>query len=381
MNSDVMTSASNSSTASFLDMIGVDTHLSYTDGGYASVANVIADLKFIGVTHVRDSLALASHLPSYEAVAKQGITFTLTMKGQTQTTASLATSLSLARQTLADVPGSVTAVEGLNEVNKWAATYNGIGGIDGAVAFQRDLYTAVHSDPGFAGVAVDYFTGAGVGTIGLGPDPSKVAGLADFANQHPYPSKGQAPNASTDPNAVINYETAGQTGPFVYTETGYSSNGGTGGAVNADVQAKYTLDLLFDAKLNGASQVDLYDLLDAYAPNSSQGDDGFGLFDNNNKPKPVATALHNLTSILSAPGSQAGSAAGISFAPTVSGLPATGHTLVLQKSAGTADLVVWAEPQIWDQKTGTELAAALNQVTVDLGGRYTSISVFDPLQG
>ena len=31
----------------FLNTVGVNTHLSYTDGGYANVANVVKDLKYL----------------------------------------------------------------------------------------------------------------------------------------------------------------------------------------------------------------------------------------------------------------------------------------------------------------------------------------------
>lgn len=370
-----------SSTSAFLGMLGVDTHLSYTDGGYAKVANVVADLKYLGISKVRDSIPTPSHLASYEAVAKQGVSFTLTLKGQTQDRSTLASSIAEVRTMLKDVPGSVTAVEGSNEVNNWPVTYNGVGGLQGAVALQKDLYAAVHGDPALQGVAVDYFTGYGAGSLGAGPDPSSVAGLADFDNQHPYPANGQAPQAFINPARALNNETSGHTGAFVYTETGYSSNGGTAGAVSQSVQAKYTLDLLFDAMRYGASQVYLYDLLDAYAPGSRQGDDGFGLFDENNRPKLAATALHNLTTILGGGDAAPATTTANGFAPTITGLPATGQSLVLQKTAQTFDLAIWAEPQIWSKATGTEVAAAHANVNVDLGARYGTVLVYDPLTG
>ena len=361
----------------FIHSIGVDTHLSYTDGGYANVSNVIADLKYLGINNVRDSLVNPSHLATYEQVAAQGFKFTLTVAGQTQTSATLASDLGLAQALMKATPGSVQAIEGANEINNWPITFNGVGGISGALALQSALYTAVHGTPAFNGVAVDYFTGYGAGGVPLGPNPATTAGLADYDTQHPYPTQGRAPGAQIDTASALNNE-PGAHGPAVYTETGYSSNGGLSGAVNSDVQAKYDLDLLFDAFKDGVTQTYLYDLLDAYAPGSKQGDDGYGLFNPNNSAKPVAVALHDLTSILSGNASNANLTTG-SLDPTFSGLPSTGADLILQKSNGAYDIVVWAEPQIWNAAKGVEVGAPTETVTVNLGHLFQNVSIFDPM--
>jgi hypothetical protein len=271
-------------------------------------------------------------------------------------------------------------LEGPNEINNWPVTYNGVTGLQGALNLQQDIYTAVQASPVLKGIAVDYFTGYDAGSIGVGPNPATTAGLANFDNQHPYPNGGEAPYLAVGrAGALVNENPA--TGPAVYTETGYSSNGGTGGAVNADVQAKYTLDLLLDDAKNGVAQTYLYDLLDAYAPGSAQGDDGFGLFDYTNAPKEAATGIHDLTTILADNGANA-----TTFTPTVvnysiTNLPTTGNSLALQKSSGATDIVVWNEPPIWNATNGTEMTAATTNVTVNLGATYQSVEVFDPLIG
>jgi hypothetical protein len=43
--------------ADFLGTLGVDTHIPYTDGGYASIANIEADLNYLGVSSVRDGIS------------------------------------------------------------------------------------------------------------------------------------------------------------------------------------------------------------------------------------------------------------------------------------------------------------------------------------
>ncbi len=365
------------STESFLSTLGADTHIAYTDGGYANIPNVIGDLQYLGITQVRDGITNGQNgsapLSSYIAMAQAGIHFTFII--ETSSTADLQYQLSLINQVEVAVPGSVTAIEGPNEINNEPVTYNGVTGLQGALNLQQDIYAAVQADPLLAGVPVDYFTGYGAYNVGLGPDPITTPGLANDDTQHPYPQFGQAPaywvaraNALTNTNAA--------TAPAVYTETGYSTNG-----VSPDVQAKYTLDLLMDTAQEGIGKTYLYDLLDGYAPGSPQGDDGFGLFDSTGAAKPAANAIHNLTTLLQDSGANAATFQPTPLTYSISGLPSDGNSMVMETSGGTYVIAVWAEPQIWNNSTSTEIAAPTENVTVTLPQSFASIQVFDPLTG
>ncbi|WP_428374993.1 carbohydrate-binding domain-containing protein [Lichenicoccus sp.] len=369
----------------FLNTLGVDTHIPYTDGGYANLANDAADLAYLGITNVRDGISNGANgsapLSSFITLAKQGIKFTFVIAGGgAVTTASLRAQLALIDQVNEAVPGSVVAVEGANEINNFPITFNGVGGEQGALNLQSALYSAVHSDPNLSGVAVDYFTGYGAGSDATGPNPTTTAGLADYDTQHPYPNGGQAPEKWVTPTQALGNESAATGfGPAVFTETGYTTNGGTSGGVNADVQAKYTLDLLLDDAANGISRTYLYQLMDAYKPGSPQGDDGYGLFDPSNAPKEAATAIHDLVSVLADPGAAAASFTPTPLAYSVTGLPATGNSVALEKSNGAYDIAVWNEPRIWNEALGTEITAASTPVTVQLGRTYGTVEIFDPL--
>ncbi len=364
--------------ADFIASIGVNTHIPYTDGGYANIANVEADIAYLGIDYVRDEISNGANgsapFSSYLALAEEGIKFTFCISdGGALTTAGMNATLALIEQLNTDVPGSVEAVEGVNEVNNSSPTFNGVGGLKGAENLQKALYKAVKASPALSGVSVDYFTGYNAGNIGVGPNPATTSGYADYDNQHPYPQDGEAPEAWVAPSQALGNETAPY-GPAVYTETGYSTDD-----VSQDVQAKYTLDLLMDDTANGISQTDLYQLLDAYAQGSPQGDDGYGLFDPTNTPKEAATAIHNLTTILADPGANS-----MTFTPTpidysLTGLPATGNSLLIEKSSGAQDIVVWNEPQIWNANTDTEITVPATTVTVQLGATYQTVNVFDPL--
>ena len=368
------------SAVAFAASLGVNTHLPYTDGGYANLGNVLADLAYLGIHNVRDSISNGQNgsapLQSYLSIAESGARFTfLSACGGSQSDATLAATLGLVEQVETAVPGSVVAVEGPNEINNFPLSFDGVGGMQGAVAFQAALFAAVHGGSGLPGVNVDYFTGYDAGGLPLGPDPATTPGLADADNQHPYPAFGQAPYPWVNPLQALP-NAAPDFGQAVFTETGYSTNGGTGGAVNNAVQARYILDLLFDNAANGVSTTFLYQLLDAYPPGAPQGDDGYGLFDPSNVAKPAAVAIHNLTTILA----DAGEADSGPVPYALTGLPPTGNTMLIAKSSGAYDIVVWNEPAIWNAQTGTEIPAGVVKVGVQLGTRYGTVAVFDPIR-
>ncbi|MDE8345432.1 MAG: hypothetical protein POH28_04545 [Acidocella sp.] len=366
----------------FIAAIGVNTHIPYTDGAYANIGNMLADAHYLGVSNLRDSITDgqngAAPLASYIRLAAAGMHFTI-LSGVSGhlTDATLAAKLKLIDRLAHAAPGSVVAVEGVNEINNFPITFNGVPGLQGAVDMQRALYRAVHADPALPGVSVDYFTGYAAGDYGPGPSPEAVAGLADYDNQHPYPNDAQPPSRWVDPKHVLGNEPRG-IGPAVYTETGYSSDPKLPGGVNQDVQAKYELDLLCDAARYGVSRVYLYELLDAYPPGSPQGYDGYGLFNPNNTPKPVATALHNLTAILAAGAMPAKPGALPPLAFTLPGSPPP-YTLVLRKSANTVDILVWREPEIWDEARHVEIPAPVITETMRFAAPHARIAIFDPL--
>jgi len=368
--------------AALIASFGVDTHIPYTDGGYANLNTIAADLAYLGVWNVRDGISQgiggSAPLSSYIWLANKGVKFTfLTGSGGTWTDATLQGFLGLVDQVNEAVPGSVVAVEGPNEINNFPMTFDGVGGLQGAVNCQAALYAAAHADPNLPGVIVDYFTGYGAYGFANGPNPATTPGLADVDTQHPYPRFGQPPANWVQPQTVLLNETA-PLGPAVYTETGYTSIGGKNGGVNATVQGRYVLDLLMDNAAAGVGSTDIYDLMDAYAPGSRQGDDGYGLFDYHNAPKPAAVALHNLTQILADPGANATSFTPVPLNLSISGLPASGNALVAEKSNGVYEIILWQENAIWNGSTGKQLPITTYTVSVNWGVKFAQVNVYAP---
>ena len=358
-----MATTSTMTAAEFLSTLGVNTHTSTGAANYGNIPEVISDLQYLGISNVRDGDN--GSLANLITMAQAGIKFDFLMAGGGAiTTSHLQQEFTVINQVSQAVPGSVAAVEGANEINNFPITYNGVGGLQGAVNMQEALYSMAHSNSSLPGISVYYFTGYNAGSDGVGPNPAATSGLADYDTQHPYPQNGEPPANWVSPAQALGNESSPY-GPAVYTETGYSNSGTFGDNIGLQGQAAYTLDLLMDDAKNGIARTYLYELME-------EGD-GFGLFTTSNAPTPAATAIHNLTSILADSGTVPSGTTAASF--SISNLPSDGNDMALIKSTGATDIIVWAEPQITASSSGPT-----ETVTVALGTTYASVQVYDPTQ-
>lgn len=298
--------------------------------------------------------------------------------------------------------GALLAFEGPNEPNNWAVTYQGqVGGKDHtwmAVAkLQRDLYRAVKSDPVLKQYPVWSISEGGAETenVGLqfltipeGAGTSMPAGTryADYANVHNYIYH---PNASglednktwkaADPTSACKVDGlyveygltwarhyGGYSGselltlPRVTTETGTT----IGGAITERIHALNLLTMYLDQFKRGWSYTAVYLLRDRV---DEGGNQKFGFFNPDYTPRKAAVYLHNLTailedrSVLAKPGR---------LDYSIPAQPETVHDLLLQKSNGTCELVIWSE-----------LVSGSTEITVHFGRAQATVRVFDPTTG
>jgi hypothetical protein len=359
-----MTMTSALSASSFIASIGVNASIDYTDGKYANIKAVLADLGYIGVSLIRT----AAYWPgmqgqgAYDLAASKGVRFDMLLYTSNALPGAVTYMAAFAKAH----PGALVAIEGPNEINNFAASYMGLSGAAAAVAYQNALYADVAANAVLHGTAVYSYT--------MNAGATSTTGY-DFAAIHPYAQNGAAPLRYL--NANLATVPAGK--PFVVTETGYATLPGAAGGVDPSVQAIYDLDAVFDAKAAGAATVFLYELLDAYPdPSATLAGNHFGLFDYANQPKPAATALHNLTAILS--GGQAGAATGgLSF--SIAGADATAHALLLQKATNRFDLVLWDEQPLWNAATHHAIAPVVHTEAIRFARLMSSVDVYDPMQG
>jgi hypothetical protein len=368
---------------SFAGSIGVNTHAGYAWGGYNNLALMEENLTYLGVTKLRDSIATSPGAqPVVDGLASAGYQFDFIVSSGLP--ASGASGLQQYLVTLekfqASHPGSIIALEGLNEANIQHFSYNGSSSLSAAAQFQSAFYQAVKGDAALSGIAV-YNLSLGYNDLADYAQLGDLSGSSDYANAHAYVSTGTNPERSIA-ESLSAVSSAGPGKPFVITETGYTTQSDTPYlGVNQNVQAKSILNTLVDAYKAGVGTTYLYELLDRNSSSSdTHPENNFGLFNSDGTPKLAATAIHNLTTILSDEGNgghQPTTPLNYSF----HNLPASGNSMVLGKSNGAYDLVVWAEPKVWNDRTDTEITNPTQSVTVNLGSVHHSVNVYDPLSG
>ena len=348
------------SVSRFLDSLGVNIHV---DQGY-DPESYVEPLKFTGIRQVRDG---RRNIPSDVLLhQKTGVLFTINGGGDLDGLLSAGRSLATA--------GALLALEGPNEPNNFPIAFDGAvgGGQNGswlAVAnFQRSLYDRVKSDPVLKSYSVfaPSETGAETDDVGLQFMTVPVEAVktltragtrfADFVNVHNYVSGGdkiyeenQAWNAA-DPALDGNWDGlygncgltwfhhyAGysveqlRTVPKVTTETGWDTARNAGGQRGQGVVLVNTYLSQFK---RGWSYTFIYEMRDGEGGGGSQG-----LYDGVT-PKLSATYVHNLTNILADPTPVAHPGR---LGYKIDDQPSTVHDLLLRKSSGAFDLVIWDE--------------------------------------
>ncbi|MBR0868774.1 RHS repeat protein [Bradyrhizobium tropiciagri] len=371
------------SASGFINSIGVNTHAGFAWGGYNNLAMMTDDLKYLGVTHLRDAMATSPQAaPVVAGLAAAGYTFDFIVSSALPSSGSAGLQAYLAslEKFLASNPGSITAIEGLNEANHQPFSYNGSSSLKAAAAFQSALYQAVKADGSLASIPVynlslAYNDPQGYKQLG------DMSSSTDYTNAHAYVSTGTNPEDSLAATlAAVQSAAAGK--PVVITETGYTTQADTKFlGVDQTVQAKSILNTLVDAYKAGVSSTYLYELFDRNsAASDTNPENNYGLFNSDGTPKLAATAIHNLTTILADDGT-GGHQPTDPLNYTLSNMPSTGNSMVLGKSNGTYDLVVWAEPKLWNDASDSEISNPTQTVTVNLGGVHHSVNVYDTMGG
>lgn len=332
----------------FLDSVGVNTHLNYTDKVYGKWLMVKEKILELGAKHVRDvAYTHGVHLSFYRRLSELV---------QTGIKLNLLTSCKNAYGPESDLTklydlylftqGGVESFEGPNEpdisgVVDWIGTTKD---------FQRRLYEAVRDDSRLSGVKV------------LGPSPvwgqkalGDISAHLDYGNAHPYPG-GICPTCKSVYGTSLDgqmsrFKLPSDDKPIAMTETGYHT------AVNAPAseghkpvsetaQGKYIPRLLLEYFNRGFLRTYLYELFDLNPDVTlSRKESNFGLVRNDGTPKPAFTALKNLLALLADTSTL--------FEPSTLDLHITGalnnvHSCLLQKSNGTFYLVLWLEKSSYD---------------------------------
>jgi hypothetical protein len=360
--------------AAFQNSIGICVHLGYDSAhGWGNNAygdfegKVMPALRYLAgqkksLRLLRDSFAYTYYLPKFEQInAELGIRFTLYPGTGPQV------DYNAGMAWVKQHPNVVRTAEGNNEFDNWAPIFGGSAGPQAGVAEQKQIYQDLQG----TGILVANMSVANPDNWGQVGDLSAVA---DLTNAHVYPAGGVQPG-NWIPAWLQRQATPTPGKPIAITESGYSTLPSTVASVSYPVQAKQILNLFFDAFFyETVIETSIYELLDENPdPGGTDREQHFGIFEYDGKPKPAATAIANLLSIID---DQTGTQGG-RLAYTTQGL--NGRAVLMRKNNGAFLIVVWAEPEIWDQGTRTEKPAPTQDVTVAFGETAQTVQVFDPM--
>lgn len=366
-------------TSNFLNSLGVNTHASFGSGAYTNSSLTIQSLNYLGISSVRDGFSsYGVQNQTLSALADAGIKINVVVGSDVPATG-LEKYISGLESFATAHAGSLIAVEGLNEANLFTFSYNGSSSMEAAAAFQKAFYTAVHASSVIGDLPVLNMT-VGNDSTSAYAALGDLSEYSDYANVHSYFLTYGNGDARQEKQIAL-AETVNDTDPLIITETGFTTLKTVDGVgISETGQAKLILNGLFDAWENGAEKTYLYELFDGNSSDTSDAESHFGLFSSDGTPKQAAIAIHNLTSILSA-GSDSSASTDAVLDYKLSGMPSASHSMVLNKADGVFDLVVWAEPKIWDDVLNKDITVASSTVTINLGAVYGKIYVYDPMKG
>lgn len=350
--------------------VAVNTHL-HQPGQYVEDLTKTRDaIAYIQAQHCRESMVVAARSQTIIDGGSKINMFAYPSKTPAENVADF-------KAMIQRHPGKVSTIEGCNEVDLWPFEHEGLTGMDAAIAYQDDLYDACKADPVVSQVPLLNFT------IGVGEPRYK--GKHDIGNIHAYRDSGGSPASGFQwyvdwMRTVIPAPT-----PFMVTETGYYTlvPHDDWEGVDERTQAAHSLNTIFRFDAMGGSRCFFYQLLDQYNPGEgvNSREEHFGLFKRDWTPKQAAVALKNLMTVMSDTGATAQTFTPASMTYTLGGTATSLASKLLQKSNGNFLVVVWAEPDIWDQTANVAISRPITPITVTLDKAYPTLNVYDPMVG
>jgi len=337
---------------SFTDTLGVNTHLDF-GGTYANLAQVEADLEYLGLPNARDSAETAADAQTWLQVAQvTGVKF----DDYIAETSQAGMQLDMSYMTQLASEGILSAVEGGNEEDD--SYPQSLGNTMAATALVQQQLFALGQQLGLPVINMSFGSGWTAANNWQG-DYGAVGNLsayATYANAHTYPNPGQLPNATIE---ALNADAklAAVSRPVMTTEIGWTTTSFSEAAI-----AQYAVDATLDGISDGDAAMYFYAMYD-----DSSGT--FGLFDSNGTARPAATALHDLTTLLKDAGTGASTFQTGSLNYILSGTQTTDNSVLIEKSDGSYWIGLWNE------------GGTTHNVTVTLPSTASAIEVFDPITG
>lgn len=358
------------SSYTFVNSIGVNTHLNYFDTTYGNFPLLREDLRSLGTLHLRDGVHLQNAdynravYGRWAELAQLGIRFDAVIDPRSK----LGPVSPALLKHIEDVAGgSVESFEGPNEMDvsrmpNWAE-------IDRR--FQRDLFSAAK-----AGADPFPLIGPSLASASNGSQLGNLSDVMNIGNLHPYPA-GKEPSAVFSEQLPLAKNVSGNKAVY-FTETGYHNamnDHRDQPPVPETVAAKYIPRLFLEDFVHGIPRTYYYEFFDE-KPNPALNDEQlhWGLVRADGSPKPAFTALENLIEELHGSNQPRRPRP---LAWKISAVPGSVHHLLLQDAEDRWYLILWNEVPSYDTRTRQELADTPIPATVDLSKR-ARVTIFEP---
>ncbi|PIG94082.1 hypothetical protein CSQ79_07000 [Gloeocapsopsis sp. IPPAS B-1203] len=335
----------------FVDSIGVNVHLTYTDTAYGKYKSIIRPrLQELGIRHIRDGFV--DKRPKYyqklQDLADIGIHSTL-IAGIGWVSPQQA--IAIARQ----LDNSIEAVEGPNEYDigkkpqQWVPELR---------QYMEQLHNQVKNDPATNHLPI-------VGPSFVDRDASTAIGKltqwVDYGNMHPY-------NYPHKPGDNIDKEISNRSRPFneqplVATEAGYhTGNKHSDRPLTETAHAKYLPRLFLEYFNRGIVRTFAYEFIDQRTKPKDR-EANFGILRNDGSPKPAFITLKNLIALLQDPGE---SFPLKSLDYNLTGNTKNIHHTLLQKRDGRLYLILWQEVTSFNPKKHSDRTVPEQPITINI---------------
>jgi hypothetical protein len=357
----------------FVNSIGVNTHLNYFDRTYGNFSLVERELESAGIRHVRDGVHFVSSQSDngvYRRWAKlggDGIRFDAVLDPRNQLGPLTQEKLEQIDQ-LTD--GAIESFEGPNEmdvsnIGDWASVDR---------SYQKEIYRSVRLMTDSRSIAV---IGPSMASASNGSVLGNIGEWVDYGNLHPYPA-AKMPSAVL-PDQTQKAEFMFGSKPIMITESGYHNalhDHHDQPAVSESAGAKYITRLFLEDFLHGIARTYLYEFFDeAPEPGLTDLQMHWGLIRSDGSEKPAFSAVKNLIGELR-DSTEPKELQQLAYSLNTNNISV--HHLLLQKSDGEFDLILWQEVPSYDYQNQTDIAVPQEPVTLTLGRNAVSIRAYEP---
>jgi hypothetical protein len=371
---------------SFVNSIGVGTHLYDLNLSYGNTTAVVNSLTNAGIKHIRDGYSVPKTLPwatylsdetsIFRQVQAAGIYIDLGITGcpNDATSASPATWASTVVANL-DV-SKIDYFELTNEIDNFC----GSNWLTGAASYMQAFSNAIRSSPTLKSIPIigpSFVNESAVTSLG------DLSSYIDYGNIHPYMNATPPSADYIDDNQKAFIAPDSGSKPIIATETGETTAAltSTDGfiPVPESVQAVYTINTYLEQWNAGIKRTYIYELADNSddtANNNNTSESHFGIVNYDFTAKPSYTAIKNLISLLSDPSDF--SAGSLNY--TITGGTATTDSLLMEKQNGSYWLAIWQDDSLYNRDNRTSIAPTQVPVKLSFSKPMASIKTYDPLQ-